>query len=117
MTDFRQIRTREELDRLVEAAKADAHRVVLATHVVEKDGEIVGYGSINAAPTINLWLDSKKVKPLDSIRLLHRLTDGLSFTGARHVLMPCADNSPFAPIMPQLGFEPLGHTTLYLKGL
>lgn len=117
MTDLRQIRTKDELQRLVEAAKADDHRVVLATHVVEKDGKIVGYGSINGAPLVNLWLDSKAVSPADTARLFRRLTDGLSFQGARHMLMPCAENSPFAPMMGGMGFERLGPTTLYLKGL
>lgn len=117
MTDLRQIRTPDELKRLREAAKVDDHRVLLATHLVEKDGKIVGYGSINGAPIVNLWLDSKSVSAIDSVRLLRRLTDGLGFTGARHVLMPCAEKSPFTPFMENLGFERLGPTTLYLKGL
>jgi len=117
MIDLRAIRTADEFQRLKDAAAADNHRIVLATHLIQKDGEIVGYGSVNGAPLVNVWLDSRKVEALESVRLLRRLTDGLSFTGARNVLMPCGENSPFYPVMEKLGFERLGSTTLHLKGL
>lgn len=117
MIDLVRVTSVAELEELKERAAEDQHRVVLATHLVRKDGKIVGYGSIAPAPIVNVWLDSKRVEAIESARLLRRLTDGLSFSGARHVLMPCADSSPFYPVMEKLGFERLGPTVLHVKGL
>lgn len=111
----RPIGSQSEFDQLVVSAKADDHVVLFPTHAVWKNGEIVGYGSINATPMVNVWLDSKRIGPRDSVQLLG-VAEALAATqGLKQIIMPCAENSPFFPMMEKLGFKRLGFTSLNVK--
>lgn len=111
----RPLGSQTEVDQLVEAAKSDNHIVLFPTHAVWKGGEIVGYGSINNTPMVNVWLHSKRIAPRDSIQLLGIAEALASSQGLKHIVMPCADTSPFFPMMEKLGFERLGFTSLNVK--
>ena len=104
----------QELSR---AAAADNHTVLGPTHVVLRDGEVVGYCSAGGLPTVHVWLDSKQVHAAESLRLLETLEAILSDNGVRAILMPCDGNSPFSSHMERLGFTKLGTTVLYVKTL
>jgi len=106
----------DELRDLLLAAASDNHVVIGASHVIRKDGELVGYASIGSVPMVNVWLDSKRVKALDSLRLLRAGEVLARDLGVRQYLMPCAHTSPFFPHMERLGFKRLGFTSLNWKG-
>jgi hypothetical protein len=53
MVKVRRIRP-DEVEELGARAKKDDHEVVLPTHVVLKNGEIVGYLSVGAVPLVHL---------------------------------------------------------------
>ena len=113
---FRPI-TAEDLEPLKRAAAEDDHAVVYPTHMIERDGEIVGYVSVCATPIVNVWLDSKKVQALDSVRLLTRLEQRLEAEGLRQYIMPCAKDSPFFKRMVRLGFRAVAENVWFLKQL
>jgi len=114
---LRRLRSTQDLLRVEEAAARDSHRVVGATHLIEKDGLVVGYASLGGVPLVNVWLDSQRVSPRESVSLLNLGENLLAAQGSAAVLMPCAEQSPFSPLMGRLGYERLGPTTLYMKGL
>jgi len=111
----RPLKTQAEFDALDQAAKADNHIALYPTHAVWKSGEIIGYGSINATPMVNVWLHSQKLGPRDSVQLLGVAEALAANAGLSQIIMPCAQNSPFFPMMEKLGFSRLGFTSLNVK--
>lgn len=108
----------DELPALREAARADAHAVLWPTHVaVREDGRIVGYASVCATPVVQVWLDSREVKALETVRLLAQLEREVLPAGLRGYVMPCAQSSPFFPRMERLGFARLGECVWHYKPL
>ena len=108
----------DDLDELTANAAADDHVAIAPTHVVEDDsGRIVGYGSIGAVQYMGVWLDSKRVNAMQSVKLLKQAETLAKEAGVNQVLMPCDPRSPFAPYMPKLGFQQLGTAIFNLKTL
>ena len=113
---LRRLRTPEQLAALQAAAASDNHAVVHPTHVITRNGEVVGYASILApVALVNVWLHSQKVHARDSLHLLKVGETLAAETGASAVLFPCSVDSPFIGHMERLGFERLGASTLNLK--
>jgi hypothetical protein len=110
----RQIRE-GELQALIEAAAADRHVVLGATHVVEKEGQICGYLSLGVVPVVNCWMDSKRLKVRDSVQVFNTLDSLMEQLGMPRYLMPCAEDSPFREYMGKADYEPVCDTTLFLK--
>lgn len=96
-------------------AAMDNHITLAPTHLVMKGERVVGYASMGGLPTLNVWMDSQRTHAMDSVRMLEHAEVALREKGVRHFLMPCAENSPFAPHMERLGFRRLGPTVLYIK--
>lgn len=121
---LRQPRTQAEaqelqsvLDALHVAAKADNHVVVSPTHVMVRGGQVVGYLSIGALPTVHCWFDSKHKHVLDSIKMIeHGETVGRE-RGLTSYAVACCEQSPFYAHMERLGYRKLGVTTLWVKDL
>ena len=109
--------TPDELQALVAAAADDHHSVLFPTHVIKRDGEIVGYLSVCATPIVNVWAHSKKINALQSVRLMHKLEDELKSNGILNYIMPCAKDSPYYPHMQKLGYTALGENVWHLKQL
>jgi len=107
----------EDLAGLDAAAKADAHCVMYPTHVARVGGEIAGYASALNTPLLNCWLSSKVLNPRASLMLLQMGEALCADKGARTVVVPCAAESPFNPLMEKMGFAKLGATVLYVKKL
>lgn len=108
---------KERMAELRAAALGDAHLVLFPTHAVMDAGEMVGYASVCATPTVNVWLHSKKVNALNSVKLLGHLEAALRMQGLREYIMPCSKESPFFPNMVRLGFVPLGENVSFHKDL
>lgn len=107
----------EDIPVLQAAAAADRHGVLYPSDGVWKDGQLVGYASICTTPIVHVWLDSRRVTAIDSVRLLAQLDARLRAQGMSSYLMPCAKTSPFSPCMRRLGFVRLGETVLFDKNL
>lgn len=114
-----QVRPFEQKDRdaLNHAAAEDHHKVISPTVVIEKRGEIVGYGSFIPCVMVNTWLHSKKLNSRESFHMLN-MGENLArnMTGQRIVLMPCSEDSPFYEMMESFGYKRLGTTSLNVKG-
>lgn len=104
-----------QLSALNECAAADQHVAIAPTHLVLKGEQVVGYGSLGGMPTMHVWMDTRHTNALDSVRMLEHAEVAWREKGVRHVLVPCSENSPFAPHMERLGFRRLGPTVLYVK--
>jgi hypothetical protein len=105
----------EDRDALAKAAAEDEHVVVAPTHVIEKDGKIVGYASLGMVTVLNTWVHSRHVTARDSVMLLREGEKLLAKTGAKVVCLPVAPNSPFLPFVEKLGYTRLGWAGYNLK--
>ena len=114
----RPIRSNTDLHNVVEAAQADQHRVICATHLVEKSGGVVGYASIGGATPMLVWLDRAKVQARDSLYLLNLAENLAANAGVRQLIVPCQTDSPFHPFMEKFGYQNAGAPfDLFLKTL
>lgn len=104
-----------EISELLERAADDNHVVLAPTHVVEKAGEIVGYLSVGAVPIVNVWMDSRRMGPADSVRVLSQLDAVMDYAGQPTYFMPCSQESPFHSVMDKIGFEHLMDTQLFVR--
>ena len=109
--------TKEDVAPLMAAAKDDNHSVLFPTHVIKSGGDIVGYISICNTPIVNVWVDSKKVGAMDTMRMLDVIDGSLRMRGTPEYIMPCAKSSPFFPNMERLGFSPIGENVWFHKNL
>jgi len=105
--------------KLEAVAKADNHKVILPTHVVIKNGEIVGYISHGAVPTVHMWMDSKKMKARDSVVVLNAAE--LIARERKHKLMcvPCSEVSPYKDVMGAdgFGYVNIGLSNIFVRQL
>lgn len=89
---------------LKKMALDDKHEVLGATHVVELDGEIIGYASVGSIPMVNLWLSSKSKRPATAIAMLNQVENEAARCGFRVVCVPCGMLSPFRKLMKRFGY-------------
>lgn len=99
------------------AAKADAHTPLHPTHVIERDGEIVGYLGVNSLPLFRLWFHSQKLKAADSLRLLFMIENHYRMAGVPLVATVIHTASPFYPNAARGGYLECAGDRLFLKSL
>lgn len=100
------------------AAARDNHGVAAPTHVVLKEGKIIGYLSINKVPTVLLWLDTKQTKVRDTIDIVNCYENLIAAFGWPGFLLPMQNNSPVKPFVEQAGYVLASpDTTVYFKKL
>ena len=107
----------DKIEALRAAAADDNHGVVAPTHVMVKGGEVVGYLSLGAMPTVHLWFDSKQAHASDSLKMMEMGELILQERGVRQYAIACAEESPFTAQMERLGYRKLGATVLWVKEL
>lgn len=107
----------EDMEALVQAAKEDSHSVVFPTHVLKKDGKVVGYFSLapNAMPTVLAWLSTKEVPSRESFHLINAIEYQVSVNGGQAIMWPVPENSPFFPLMEKLGYKNAGQYYVFIK--
>lgn len=106
--------------RLVElqmAAAADEHIVIAPTHIMERNGEIIGYLSLGAMPVVQAWFHSQKCRALDSVRMIRAGEQVFREIGVKQYCVGVSEHSPFAPHMGRLGYTRLLTNTLWRKTL
>jgi hypothetical protein len=106
------------LSELKDACAADDHVLFQPTHIMETGSDIIGSASIGAIPMVNLWLDSKKVKPRESAMLVNMVENTAAGMGFATICLPCWKSSPLRPFMERGGgYNYFGETGLFLKDL
>lgn len=99
------------------AAKADAHAPLNPTHVIEREGEIVGYFGVNSLPLYRLWFHSEKLKASDSLRLLFMIENQYRMAGVGIIGTIINTESPFYPCAARGGYLECQGDRLFLKPL
>jgi hypothetical protein len=112
----RPIRNQAELKALVEAAAGDNHVPLFPTHLVWRGGEIVGYLSLLNTPVVNYWSHSQKMRGRESLEFI-RWAEAMAACQVPQIIVPCAVDSPFFKLMPEMGYTLVGHTAFFVKKL
>lgn len=103
-----------DLRPLVEALRADDAEMVLPTHVLERDGRIVGYGSAGPVRLIAGWT-APSVDDHVSAAALRMMERAAAATGAKMVVVGCAPDCRFKRLMQDEGYTEGKTVTLYYK--
>jgi len=116
---FDRLRTEEDVKELNAAAKADNHSVVLPSHVLRKDGKIVGYFSVAppGMPCVLAWLSTKDMPARESFHLINGIECQVAHAGCQAIMWPIPKDSPFYPLMEQMGYKNCGQYELFIKPL
>lgn len=85
------------------SCEGDNHLMFFPTHVVEKGGEIIGSLSINAVPTVYLWMHTEKAKARDSV-MVQNFLDNFMATFTSCYMVPCVATSPYFDYMKRVGY-------------
>ena len=102
---------------LAAAARADHHAPLNPTHVIEHDGEIVGYFGVNSLPLYRLWFHSEKLHAGASTRLLFMIENHFRMAGVAIVATVINEASPFYPAAGRGGYLECLGDRLFLKQL
>jgi hypothetical protein len=114
------VKSPEELKELHDKALADNHGIYFPTQVIWKNGEKVGYFSVGApgVPVVFAWLSTGgELTARDSFSLINAVESLCAAGGARAVAFPVPEDSPFFPLMEEMGFKPAGKYTFFIKEL
>ena len=103
MTRIRQVKA-EDVPILEKLAAADKHALILPTHVVERNYQMIGYLSVGAVPTVIVWLDTDRASIRDSMAVMNFYENAITDRGGSHVIIPCNDKSPFRPYVENVGY-------------
>ena len=88
------ITSQEMLEEVKKAAYKDGHEPLFPTHVVTRDGEIVG-SFCTISPTVYWWLDSKKTNASDTALVLQSVDTLINNEGYIGYAMPVHPSSPY----------------------
>lgn len=112
------IQTQNQIERLHKALTSDSHLPFYPSHVVEKEGEIIGALSILSVPMLYVWMHSKVAHARDSYFALQVAENLARNAGATSVVLPCKSDSPFYKYLTSLGFSSLvKEISLYEKSI
>lgn len=111
------IRSKEEFLQLVQKAKEDSHGTFEPTQVVRKDGAIVGYFSIGepGCCTVFAWLSTKEMPPRESFHLINTVESMIRCGTAKVICFPVPKDSPFHPLMKEMGYVSAGTYEYFVK--
>ena len=116
---FDKFRSEQDVADLHAAAKEDNHSVVLPTHVLRKDGKIVGYLSAGPVqmPCVLAWFSTKEMTARESFHIVNGIECQVSHAGGQAIMWPIPKDSPFYPLMESMGYKNCGEYTLFIKPL
>lgn len=118
MSDVVLIRIKNEAmrDAAHAAALEDHDGVFEPTHLVMKDGEIVGAISLQVS-CASWWMHSEKTNVMDSMRVFNGLDALMVESGKLQYHVPCKKDSPYYKLMQRVGFEELDDFRLFTRNL
>ena len=104
------ILTQEQADEVSNAAQSDDSGIFQPSHMVLKDGEIVGAFSVNMSVGC-WWMHKTKAKPRDSLAAFQSMEAIFADREINEYIMPCHQDSKFYSLMPRGGYEIIGRDT------
>ena len=109
----RRITDPQQAEAILKIAREDNDGVMFPSHVVIKNGEIVGGVSLGVIPFVALWHHSQKTGPKDSL-ILKSIYDSIMETkGTPQYFIACNAASPYVTHMEQLGYNPVWDTKIF----
>jgi len=102
------ITTQEQADKVQAAAKSDHGGIFQPSHMVLRDGEVVGAFSVNMTAGC-WWMHTTKAKPRDSLAAYQTMEAIFADRGINEYIMPCHQDSKFHKLMPRGGYEIIGN--------
>lgn len=107
----------EDAEAVRAAAAEDGHQLVAPTHVVERDGEIIGALSVGVVPLVLAWGHSTKSRTRDAVHTVSVIENllALASPAGTVVAIPSVAECPFAGTLQALGYSQHGTVTLNLK--
>jgi hypothetical protein len=106
----------EDIPLLTELATPDNHAVVAPSHVVKKDGRLIGYVSIGTIPMAVVYLNTKETTCYDSATVLNFVENTVA-QFSPIICTPCATKSPLFPYMERIGYLSYGTHEMFIKSL
>ena len=113
----RKIITVEEFDATVKAAQKDSDNMLYPTHIITKDGKIVGGWSLGSMPLVMVWNDTKSFTARDSLTQINTIDAIMNDRGNKHYMIACNSDSPYFSKMEKLGYGKGWPTNLFLKNI
>lgn len=109
----KKIKDAAERDAVIKAARENNDGIVLPTHLVEKNGEIIGAASLAVVPVLMIWNHSEKATPKDSMILKNVYEAVMEERGITKYIVLCNKNSPYNGSMKSLGYKPVWETEIF----
>ena len=111
----RKIKTEEERQLVIDAAIADNDNMKYPTHLVEKNGDIVGGWSLGLMPLVLIWNKSDSINAKESLILKHTLGSIMDDRSPNPYIIACNDHSPYISHMKKFGYKPIWKTNLFIS--
>jgi hypothetical protein len=111
----KKITTEEERDLVIKSALADNDNMIFPTHMVEKNGEVVGGWSLGAIPLVMVWHKSDAIGAKESLILNNTFKSIMNDRAPGSYFIACNDKSPYINHMEKFGYNPVWKTNLFVS--
>ena len=98
------IRDQETYEEVRNKAYDNGHEVLQPTHMVVKDGEIIGAFSIQVS-CASWWMNEGKAKNRDSLQAFQGMEAIMADRGIASYIMPCEKKSTYWELMQRMGYK------------
>tara|TARA_Y100000114_G_C11747572_1_gene322476 strand:+ start:1626 stop:1982 length:357 start_codon:yes stop_codon:yes gene_type:complete len=115
LPQVRKIRDEEERQLVIKAAIDDNDNMVYPTHLVEKNGDIVGGWSLGVLPLVLAWSKSDGINAKESLILRNNLSSIMNDRSPNPFVIACNDSSPYISYMKKFGYDPIWKTNLFIS--
>lgn len=113
----RKIVNQDERLKVISAAKEDNENLLFPSHLVRKNGDIVGAWSLAMMPLCLGWNHSKKITSRDSL-IISGIVDTLMLErNFNFYFIACDSDSNYYPYMEQVGYKFVWPTNMFYKQL
>ena len=117
LPNIRKITTEEEYQATINAAKMDNDNMHFPTHMLYKDGKIVGGWCMEGIPLTMIWHDSNYITARDSLMLNNTIDTLMNDRGHFKYFMACNSKSPYNKYMEKFGHNLVWPTNMYWKNV
>lgn len=113
---IRRIKSPEERAAVIAAARADNDALDFPSHVLLRDGEIVGGISAGVVPLVMVWNRTDRIGARESAVLPTFYDALMEERNFGKFLIACNARSPYRPHMDRLGYRHVWDTALFMGG-
>lgn len=111
----RRIKDEAERQLVIQAALADNDSMTVPTHVIEKNGKIVGGWSLAKVPLVLVWHKSDEINAKESLVLNNTFRSIMNDRSTGPFIIACNGHSPYIKHMERFGFNPVWETNLFVS--